>query len=372
MDDLEKLRTEIDLADAEIVHAFERRMDIAKQVAQYKIAHGLPVLDKAREEALIKSRENMLSNNELRNDVDRLYELLMSLSRERQRELVQENKHKENCLPISGKVGYAGVRGAYADMAQNEYFGGQAEAVAFGSFEEVFAAVEAGQLGYGVLPIENSYAGSVEAVYDLLNQYNVCIVAEQLIHIEHALLGVRGADISQIKEVYSHDQGLLQSAAFLSKYPLWKKIPYYNTAASAKYIAEAGDVSKSAIASKYAAEIYGLTVLADAINSSKENTTRFIIIGKAKSDSKAANKASLSFVLEHKAGALAHILDVFADMELNMVKIESRPLKYRNFEYRFYVDFAGEKIERVIKIAMDKIAQFCTQLKLLGVYENGC
>lgn len=370
--ELEELRKEIDAVDGEIVRAFEKRIQIAENVARCKIEKGLPVLDRKREAELLKKREEMLSNKELASDIDRLYELLMSLSRAHQRRLVREHTEPGRKCAGPGKVGYSGIRGAYADMAQDLYFGGKAEALSYEGFEEVFSAVEAGEAAFGVLPIENSYAGSVLQVYDLLEQYDVSIVGEQLVHIDHALLGVQGAELSDIGEVYSHDQGLMQCADFLDGYPDWKRIPYYNTAASAEYVAKTGDVSKAAIASVYAGKIYGLKTLKSAINASGENTTRFIVIGPEKERRGDSDKASLSFVLEHKPGALAHILNVFAERKLNMVKIESRPLKHRNFEYRFYVDFVGPKIGMQIEKAILEIEPYCTQLKLLGIYENGC
>lgn len=372
MAELDELRREIDAVDADIVRAFEKRISIARQVAEYKIEKGLPVLDRQREAAVLKKREEMLQDAALRSDIGRVFELLMSISRAHQRKLVRESKRIAKDGVRGGKIGYSGVRGAYADIAQNEYFGGQAEAICFGGFEEVFAAVEAGEVEYGVVPIENSYAGSVEQVYDLLHQYDVYIVGEQLIHIEHALLGLPGTQISQIREVYSHEQALVQSAEFLNAHPEWERIPYYNTAASAEYVSKMMDSSKAAIASEYTAGIYGLEVLQDSINTSDENTTRFIVIGAERRESREADKASVSFVLEHRPGALAHILDAFAEMELNMAKIESRPLKHRNFEYRFYVDFVGKGIGNVLDGAMEKVEKYCAERKLLGVYENGC
>lgn len=372
MADLEKLRKEIDTVDAEIVRAFERRIALARQVAEYKMSKGLSVLDRQRETEVLKKREEMLEDATLIGDIDRIFELLMSISRTHQRKLIRENRHAFPGIVPTGKIGYSGVRGAYADMAQNEYFDGRADALSYKGFEEVFAAVEAGEVEYGVVPIENSYAGSVEQVYDLLHQYDVHIVGEQLLHIEHALLGLPGTELSQIKEVYSHEQALVQSTEFLRAYPAWEQIPYYNTAASAEYVAQSKDSSKAAIASVYTADIYGLEVLKAAISSSDENTTRFIVVSAKSGDSKAADKASISFVLEHKPGALAHILDVFADIGLNMAKIESRPLKHRNFEYRFYVDFVGSGIGNVLSGAMEQISQYCEQLRLLGIYENRC
>ena len=372
MTELESLRRKIDEVDAVIVQAFEKRIQIAEEIARCKIERGLPVLDRGREAEVLKKREEMLFDKRLCGDIDRLYELLMSMSRAYQRRVVGKHAaEKKNCSG-SGKVGYSGIRGAYADMARNRYFGEQMQAVGYQGFEDVFAAVESGEIEFGVLPIENSYAGSVQQVYDLLEKYDVAITGEQLIHISHALLCVPGASIDDIEEVYSHDQGLMQCAEFLDHYPQWRRIPYYNTAASAEYVSKTGDPSKAAIASEYAGKIYGLEPLEKNINTSGENTTRFIMIGRTEKADGSGNKASISFVLEHKPGALAYILNVFAERGLNMVKIESRPLKHRTFEYRFYVDFAGDELQEQIEKAIDGISRYCSQLKLLGIYENGC
>ena len=371
MTELEKLREQIDVVDREIIKAFKKRLQIAKDVAEYKISNDLPVLDVSREMAVLQKRREMAGDRSLSRDIDRLFELLMKISREHQAVLVEQSRPEKTTAVCRGKVGYQGVRGAYSDLAQNEYFGAQADTKSFDTFEGVFRAVLNGEVEYGVVPIENSYAGSVEQVYDLLNQYDVKIVGEQFIHIENALLGIEGGRIEDIREVYSHDQPFLQCAEYLKRHAHWKQIPYYNTAISAKYVAECKDKRKAAIASEYAGRIYGLQVLEPSISTSGENTTRFIVLGACLLENTDANKASISFVLDHKPGALARVLNVFAHLNLNMVKIESRPLRDKNFEYRFYVDFAGKGISDTIASALDEIRQYCIQLRLLGVYKNG-
>lgn len=371
MTELEKLREQIDAVDREIIKAFKKRLQIAKGVAEYKISNNLPVLDVSREKAVLKKRREMAGDRSLSKDIDRLFELLMKISREHQAVLVEKEQPEKATAVCRGKVGYQGVRGAYSDLAQNEYFGAKADTKSFDTFEGVFRAVLNGEVEYGVVPIENSYAGSVEQVYDLLNQYDVKIVGEQFIHIENALLGIEGGRIEDIREVYSHDQPFLQCAEYLKGHADWKQIPYYNTAISAKYVAVCKDKRKAAIASEYAGKIYGLQVLEPSISTSGENTTRFIVLGASLLENASANKASISFVLDHKPGALARVLNAFSYLNLNMVKIESRPLRDKNFEYRFYVDFAGEGISNTIASALDEIRQYCTQLRLLGVYKNG-
>ncbi|MEA4853518.1 MAG: prephenate dehydratase domain-containing protein [Christensenella sp.] len=373
MDELKFLREQIDGIDREMIAAFKKRLQIAEQIAEYKLEKGMPVLDRDREKDVLAARRKMADDPSLDHDIDRLYELLMSISRAHQSRIVhrEEKKTTRNVFQDGATVGYSGVAGAYADSAQNSYFGGKAASFAYPGFEEVFRAVADGEVEYGVLPIENSYAGSVLQVYDLLNRYDVKIVGEVFLPVDHSLLGIKGASVKQIKEVYSHDQPFLQCTDYLKKYPLWRHIPYYNTAVSAKYVAECADPSKAAIASKYAAEIYGLEVLVPSISASAENTTRFIVVSRLDNMEQEADKASISFVLEHKPGSLARILDSFSELGLNMVKIESRPLLERNFEYRFFVDFLGENIPREMEEALKKIKPYCVELSLLGIYKNG-
>ncbi|MEG1656845.1 MAG: prephenate dehydratase domain-containing protein [Christensenellaceae bacterium] len=370
MNELEKLRNEIDEIDQIIVSAFEKRISIAKKIALYKMKNDKEVQDISREAALLKSRQEMLTDCKLNKDVVQLFETLMSISRVHQQKIVAECTESEiKKVNNTVCVGFQGIKGAYSDIARKLFFG-DGKSMAYQSFEEVFAAVSTHEIDFGVLPIENSYAGSVEQVYDLLNQYDVSIVAEQLVEIDHALLGIEGAKISDICEVYSHDQAFLQCADYLNLHSDWKLIPYYNTAISAEYVAECKDLSKAAIASVYAGEVYGLEILQKDIHSNGENTTRFIIIGTDKYMEKDADKASISFSLEHKTGSLSKVLDYFADCELNMVKIESRPLKNRNFEYVFYVDFEGEFIYEKIERVKLQIKKYCTQVRILGVYKK--
>ncbi len=371
MSELAKLREQIDNVDQKIIDAFIERLRIAQGVADYKIAHDLPVLDRSREQDVLQKRREMANDASLDADIDRLFELLMKISREHQTKQIKETKPVSRRTKAAGVVGYQGVRGAYSDLAQHRYFGDVVKSKSFPFFEDVFLAVVNGEVEYGVLPIENSYAGSVGQVYDLLDQYNVQIVGEQMIRIENALLGVPGGTVGDIKEVYSHDQPFLQCAEYLKKYPLWKQIPYYNTAVSAKFVADCGDQSKAAIASEYAGQIYGLEVLEPSISTSGENTTRFIVVAAKPQKDERANKASIGFVLEHQPGALARVLNAFARLHLNMIKIESRPLRDKNFEYRFYVDFEGANILEQMDSAFKKIQTYCAQLRLLGVYRNG-
>ncbi len=368
MNKLEQLRNEIDAIDRKIVNCFEKRIDCVKQVAQYKIEHGLPVLDSSREEALLKSRAAMLKDPVLIPDVERTFQLLMKISRSKQQQLLQEAKVVEPLITAKGIVAFQGDRGANSEAALRLFFGNEIKTEAYAAFQDVFEAVQSGKAEYGVVPIENSSTGSVAVNYDLLQQYDVSIVGEQLLKIDHNLLGLSGVQIGDITDVYSHEQALLQCAGYLKE--LGVKIhPYYNTAVSAKFVAEQQDPSKAAIASGYAGKLYGLKTLAQDISNSTENTTRFIIFGMQQYAGQDADKASVRFVLKHTSGALAQALNMFAKCGLNMDKIESRPLEDHNFEYAFYVDFEGENIRSGMESVMAKQSGIFSSFKLLGYYK---
>lgn len=367
MDKLEQLRGQIDEIDAELVRLLERRLDVAEGVARYKLERNLPVLDSGREARVIAAREAMLSDPARRGGVRRLFETLMSISRARQQEIIAEHS------PVGPKAGagkavFQGVPGAYSQQALRAYFDAATQAAACPTFEDVFRAVAQCEADYGVVPIENSYAGSVLQTYDLLSEYDLHIVGEYRLPIDHALLALPGAAPDGITDVYSHEQALAQCGSYLARHPGWEIHSYHNTAAAAKLVADSGDMTKAAIASAYAGEIYGLAVLERGISGSGENATRFAILGREPYAGKDADKASVCFSLAHTPGALARVLNVFAESGLNMVKIESRPIRHRTFEYRFYVDFEGENMQEALEKADETVGLFVSELRVLGVY----
>ncbi|MGI6153595.1 MAG: prephenate dehydratase [Christensenellaceae bacterium] len=370
MDELEKLRKQIDETDEKLLGAFVKRLEIAEGVARYKIDRNKPVFDAAREEEVLKKREQMAGDPALAKDVRRLFILLMSISRARQQALInrQSEKSRRQAHSVAGAIAFCGIPGAYAHQALTDVFGMDANAMALGSFEEVFSAVADGRAACGVLPIENSHAGSVLRVYDLLDEYPLYITGEYLLKIEHALLAKRGTALSDIRKVYSHEQALSQCAEYLAAHKGWELVPYYNTAAAAKFVAQSEDKSAAAIASRYAGELYGLNVLEDGINTSSENATRFILLSKEMQEKPVAKKASIRFSLEHKAGSLQRALAHFAEYGLNMVKIESRPMPGRSFEYIFYVDFEGKDVSEAVRGALEDAGGVLREPRILGVY----
>ena len=360
---LNELRGRIDELDKEIVSLFEQRMDAARQVGEYKRENGMQTLVPGREDEVLKSRVAMLENKEYSRYTEQLFKELMSLSRE-----LQESRGK--AVNASRRAVYCGEPGCYAEEAGDRFFAGSADLKSVHSFSEVFKTVEAGGAEYGILPIENTSTGFIRDVLDLLAEYNCCICGETAITVRHCLLGVRGAHLSDIREVYSHQQGLEQSSEFLDTLPGIKRIPYINTATSARYVAEQADITKAAVAGERAGELYGLDILKKGINQKLINSTRFIIIGKKPYEGADADKVSIAFTLEHRAGTLYRALSHFSAAGLNLLHIESRPLSDKNFEYLFHVDFEGNLRSSRVKDALHAVGGECSILKIFGSYRS--
>lgn len=266
------------------------------------------------------------------------------------------------------KVGFQGVEGSFSHKALTEYFGEAADAVNLKCFRDVFNALGNNEIKYGVLPLENSSTGGISEVYDLLGEYGFYIVGEECIKVDQNLLGLRGTDITQIEEVYSHIQGFMQSKEYFDKHPEWKLIPYHNTARSALYISNEKSRSKACVASRKAAEIYGLDILKENINDSSKNYTRFIVIGRDMEISEKCDKITIVAKLPHKVGALYRVLKHFADNDSNLLKIESRPITGKPWEYSFYIDFQGNMLDQKTQNIFNGIKAEGVNYKLLGNY----
>ena len=373
--DLTELRERIDSIDAQIAELFEQRMDICGQVAEYKISAGKNVFDKSREaEKLAKIRA--LAHNEFNGFcLVELFEQIMSMSRKLQYRLLTENGRLGN-LPFIGvdeletkkaRVVFQGAEGAYSQAAMMRFFGDSVDSFHVDTFRDAMDAIEEGSADFAVLPIENSTAGIVSEIYDLLQEYENYIVGEQIIKIEHCLLGVPGAKLEDIRTVYSHPQSLMQSSRYLSLHD-WRQISMQNNAFAAKKVAEEQDKSQAAIASEHAGAIYGLEVLQRKVNHSGTNSTRFIIVSGRKIFRKDAEKISLCFEVPHESGSLYHILSHFIYNNLNMTKIESRPIEDRNWEYRFFIDFEGNLSDSAVKNALRGLREEARNMKILGNY----
>ncbi len=373
--DLSELRVQIDAIDKDIVELYEKRMDICRQVAEYKIENGKKVFDKVREEEKIAKVKSMTHNDFNSVGIQELFEQIMSMSRKLQYKLLAE-KGALGKLPFiavdkldqeGARVVFQGAEGAYSQAAMRQYFGDKISSMHVDTFRDAMAAIEEGSADFAVLPIENSTAGIVSEIYDLLVEYENYIVGEQIIKIEHCLLGLPGTKLEDIRTVYSHPQSLMQSARFLSEHD-WKQISMQNNAFAARKVAQDKDCSQAAIASAYAGEIYGLEILKQGVNQSSNNSTRFIIVTNQKIFRKDAKKISICFEVPHESGSLYHMLSHFIYNGLNICKIESRPIEDRTWEYRFFLDFEGNLSDSAVKNALRGLRDEARNMKILGNY----
>ncbi len=376
--DLTKCRNEIDQIDRQLVELYEKRMAVSEKVAAYKIATGKRVLDQERERQKLEAVQAMASNDFNKHGVKELFEQIMTMSRKKQYQLIQESGSM-NRLPFIEvdslvkkgiRVVYQGAQGSYSEAAMKKFFGEEISHFAVDTFRDAMTAIEEGTADYAVLPIENSTAGIVSQIYDLLVEYENYIVGEQIIPIRHCLLAPAGASLDTIKTVYSHAQSLMQSEHFLSEHPAWRQESMQNNAFAAAKVAREGDITQAAIASEYAAKTYGLQILKEGINQAENNSTRFIIVTNQKVFQKDASKISICLEISHESGSLYHILSHFIYNDLNMTKIESRPIEERNWEYRFFIDFEGNLNQSSVKNALRGLRDEAKNMRILGNYQG--
>ena len=345
--DLKELRGQIDKIDDQLVELFTKRMDIAAAIGDYKKDNNLPVFVPAREREKLKDVAEK-AGPEMANYTRVLYSMLFELSRSYQSKrndtlspLYQQIRNAiENTpklFPTAPMVACQGVEGAYAQIAcekmiQNPFI------MYFKNFEGVFTAIEQGLCQYGILPIENSTAGSVKKVYDLMIHHKFSIVRTFRLKIDHNLLANPGATLSSIKEIYSHEQAINQCSGFLAKLPGVKVIPVENTATAAEMVASSGRTDVAAISSRSCMELYGLINLSPSIQDEGNNRTRFICISKNLEIYPGADKTSIMMILNHRPGALYRVLARLYALGINVTKLESRPIPDRDFEFMFYFD----------------------------------
>lgn len=268
------------------------------------------------------------------------------------------------------RVGYFGVPGSYTHEAMLAIFGEDCGEVYRESFEGIFKLLMDGEIKYGVLPIENSSTGGISDVMDLLNKYNAYIVGEKCLKINHCLLGIPGTTIEDIEEVYSHTQGLQQCKEFLESQDGWRLYNYYNTAKSVEYVKQCNSKTKAAVGSMRAAKLYGLEVVKPNINTNEHNYTRFVIISREVEVSDESDKISIILTLPHVVGSLYNVIKVIYENNLNMMKIESRPIMGKPWEYSFYIDFEGNLKDEKVKAGLKNIQSICTEFKVLGNYKK--
>jgi len=373
--DLLDLRNQLDKLDAQIVELYEDRMELCKQVAEYKISTGKKVFDKQREAEKLATVKSLTHNDFNAHGIQELFEQIMSMSRKLQYQLLTEHGSSGKLPFISvdeletkkARVVFQGAPGAYSQAAMMQYFGDQVNCFHVESFRDAMGAIEEGSADFAVLPIENSTAGIVNEIYDLLVEFENYIVGEQIIQIEHCVLGVPGSRLEDIKTVYSHPQSLMQSSKYLETKD-WQQISMQNNAFAAQKVAREQDKTQAAIAGAHAAAIYGLEVLEKGVNQSDTNSTRFIIVTNQKIFKKDANKISICFELPHRSGSLYHMLSHFIYNNLSMTKIESRPIEDQNWEYRFFIDFEGNLADSAVKNALRGLREEAKNMKVLGNY----
>ena len=381
MTELEAYRREIDAIDGELTRLFLRRMEVTGRVGAYKQAHGLPVLDAAREKDVLARKAELAEGQAAKADVTALYETILGLSRRQQRKLVTEagdEGYARIRAALAGarppltqpRVLYQGVPGAYAEEATALFFGEERPRQAAETWEEVFLALREGRADYGVVPIENSSTGSIRQVYDLLAQYEYYIVGEWQVKVEHCLTALPGVKLEELCTVYSHEQGLMQCEAFLDAHRDWKRVPALDTAGSAKQVAETGDRTAAAICSRRAARRYGLEILAEGINYNRENYTRFVLVSPVMELRAGRDTISALFRLPHQSGSLHEILTVFSVQGLNLEKLESRPIPGRGWEYLFFLEFSGDLAAPGMDGVLQELGQLSSQFRVLGNFRG--
>ena len=377
--ELDGLRDKINDLDEQIVKLFVERMQVSAKIAEIKAETNLPVLDQRRENVVLK-RVMEMAGVEFEDFAKTLYQAIFDVSRTYQSGiLIKETPLSADILehianpkfefPKKATVACQGVEGSYAEKACSRLFA-VPNAMYFSNFESVFNAVEKGLCQYGVLPIENSSAGSVSAVYDLMVRHKFYIVKSIKLHVNHALLTKRGVKMSDIKEIISHDQALQQCSDLLKSMPGVKVTVFENTATAAKYVAESDRTDIAAISSVECAKLYGLEILKEDVQNNQNNYTRFICIAKNMEIYAAANKISLMLSVEHRPGSLHEMLGKISCHGVNLCKLESRPIPGKDFEFRFYFDFDGSVFSSDVISLLKEMELAAEQLSFLGCYSE--
>lgn len=372
---LENLRQEIDILDSQLLALLQQRMQITAQVAEYKIANGLPVLNAAREQEIL---DRVAASSRLYGDGMKLvFSSIMDVSRANQHRLLGDGALLKETLAgarqmdfeaFDGTVACPGVPGAYTSEAAAKMFPcGELEY--FTGFEDVFQAVSDGRAAYGVVPVENSTSGSVHETYDLIMKYRFSIVRGYDLPISHCLCALPGVQAEEIQDVYSKAEALAQCSDYLKAHRL-NPVPYSNTAAAAKYLHDSGVTDSGAICSAHAARFYGLAVLDDQIQINTENTTRFIVISRDLILNEDADKISLIITLPHVTGSLYQVLGQFSMCGLNLTKLESRPNRTSEFEYHFYLDLAGNVKNEATRQLLCTLSADLPGFSLIGNYKE--
>ena len=377
--DMTDYRNQIDEIDAQLTQLFQKRMDTAAQIAAYKKENGLPVFDPARERAKLADVASRV-RPEMQGYTESLYSTMFELSRSYQRQLnsprnetqkkiAEALENTPKLFPERPFVACQGVEGAYSQHACTRIFKAP-NIMYFSSFEGVFRAIDQGLCKYGILPLENSTAGSVNRIYDLMMEYDFHIVRSTRIKVDHCLLVNEGTQLSDIKEVISHEQALTQCENFLKTLPGIKITPVENTAVAARKVMESGRKDLACLSSRDCAELYGLKCLKAGVQDSGSNFTRFICITKNLEIYPGADRTSIMLALPHRPGSLYSALGRLYALGINLIKLESRPLSGSDFEFMFYFDLETSVYSDAFMQVFSDIESMCSTYKYLGSYSE--
>ena len=377
--DLQDYRKEIDAIDDELVRLFGQRMDIAAKIADYKKENNLPIFVPAREREKLADVAQK-AGPEMANYTRVLYSMLFELSRSYQskrnsvltqqyHDILASIENTPKLFPQQAMVACQGVEGAFSQIACEKIFKSPF-ILYFKNFEAVFNAIDKGLCQYGILPIENSTAGSVKKVYDLMISHNFSIVRTFRMKVDHNLLAKKGTKISDIKEIYSHEQAINQCSEFLQSLEGVTVIPVANTAVASEMVANSGRNDVAALSSRACAELYGLACLKSSVQDNDNNHTRFICISKNLEIYPGADKTSIMMVLPHKPGALYKLLARLYTLGINVTKLESRPIPNRDFEFMFYFDLETSIYSEEFVQLICELDELCEEFKYLGSYSE--
>ncbi|MDY4105845.1 MAG: prephenate dehydratase domain-containing protein [Oscillospiraceae bacterium] len=377
--DINELRSQIDGVDKQIIELFRQRMAISEDIAVCKQAAGKPIYDPERERKKLVEVAG-LAGEDLRTGAIMLFSTLFDLSSTRQMQVMNktsdlaeritaaiENTPKQ--FPQFPLVACQGVEGAYSQIACEKIFR-TPNIMYFQNFEGVFSAIENGLCEYGVLPIENSTAGSVNRIYDLMAQHNCYVVRSARLKVDHSLLAKKGTKLGEIKEIFSHEQAINQCAGFLKTLPGVKVTVAENTAMAAKMVAESERSDVAALSSHSCASLYGLDCLASSVQDKGNNYTRFICISKNLEIYPGADRTSIMCVVPHRPGSLFKVLSRFFALGINLVKLESRPIPDRDFEYMMYFDFDTPLYSREFVQVISELETMCEEFRYFGSYSE--
>ena len=375
--ELNELRNQIDSIDNQLVELFVKRMETSAQIADYKKEHHMPIHVPAREREILQDVAKK-AGSEMANYTRVLYSMMFELSRSYQskrnnaitplyQKITDSIENTDKLFPQAPMVACQGVEGAYSQIACEKIFKSPF-IMYFKNFDGVFNAIEQGLCQYGILPIENSTAGSVKKVYDLMIHHNFSIIRTFRMKVDHNLIANRGAKLENITEIYSHEQAISQCSEFLKNLPGVMVIPVENTAVAANMVATSGRLDVAAISSQTCEELYGLKSLADSIQDKGNNRTRFICISKNLEIYPGSDKTSIMMVLSHKPGALYRVLARMYVLGINVIKLESRPIPERDFEFMFYFDLETSIYSEEFVQLMCELDDLSEEFKYLGSY----